>query len=289
MFQRQGDLSDVAPPSRQVRRAAKWAKSVAAASAGLLIMSCGDEDRVVRVSCAPPPGDSISVHVNSAGEKKAAVALLNTRQFVPGAILQVNLAVPGGIRGSAEVSYSLRTSADDFLPSRPEVWSANIVSTTFIIHPDEDVNTALRSLNIDLRNTIARNSELDIVGAKRRLLRDPVALINDDRRAMDLIQHGDGAFQFFVISGASYGKTAALSYSEPTLAVDTLDFSPFYLHLKYDCSAITMINSLAAASAAEVPILIFLTPVRFNRAGGLVEIDPMAIDPARLALGDSRK
>jgi hypothetical protein len=253
----------------------------------LCLNSCGDEDRIVTVTCGPPPGTNISVEMGGSGTRGATIGLLNTRQYVPGTILQLTPALKGDDHGSGRVAYILRTTERDFLPPRSEAWFGNVVSGGFDVEMDEDVKQALKPLNIDWKKQMAANTAVETMGAQRKTLRDPLQLINVDKSAVGLIQNGISTDRFVLVTAVSYGGSVDLGYSATTLAVNTVEVLNFYLHLKYACSAIATINSRVQSPGTQVPILFFYVPVKYDYTSGMVKIDTGSTDLATFDLADA--
>jgi hypothetical protein len=269
---------------RLKERACKRPAALAAVLSTFHLVSCTNEDRVVTVTCSPPPRDSISVDMGRVGMETRAVGFLNTRQFVAGTIIQLNPAATGDAHAIGSVVRVLQTSEGDFLPARSEGWLEDVVSASFRVRLDNDVNEALKPLHIDWEKTLVRDTALSSFGAKRRVLRDPLGLINADRIATALIREGGKTSRFVMVSAASYGNAIAIGYSAPSLAGNTVDISNFYLHLKYECSAVTKINSIAHSLGKPVPILIFFVAVKFDSAKEAVVSETGDLDFTRVDL-----
>jgi hypothetical protein len=257
---------------------------VAAVLSALWLVSCGTEDRVIIVTCAPPPSDAISVDIGSAGKGDGTVGFVNIRQFEPGTILQLNPAATEHARGSGSVLYLLRASDRDFLPPRPEAWSGSVLSGSFRVWLDTDISEALKPLKINLETTVTRNTAVVMVGGQRKILHDPLGLINADRKLVALIEDREGSHRFVAVFAASYGKELSLAYSGQSFAVNTLDVSRFYLHFKYACSSITKINSIAHLSRSQIPILFFVVGIKFDPLKRMVGIDTAPLDLATFDL-----
>jgi len=190
----------------------------------------------------------------------------------------------GGGPGSGRVVYILQTSQSDYLPPRPETWWNNVTGARFDVEMDADVKQVLRPLNIDWNRRLVDNTAVYTVHTDRKTLRDPLLLIKFDRHAVGVIKNGVGTDRFVVVSAVSYGSSVDLGYSAPSVAVNTVEVSNFYLHLKYECSAVMTINSRARLSQMRVPILFSYVPIKYDNASGTVAIDTNPVDLVTFAL-----
>lgn len=245
----------------------------------LVLISCREEDRILTVTCGPLPGTNISVDMGGSVAGRPTIGFLNTHQFSPGTILQLSPAATAEDTAGANVAYILRTTALDYFPPRPEVWLANIVSAHFETEADEDVKQALDSMSIDWGSRIAANTGVWIAGAQRNTLRDPLRLVNADPKAVGVIRSGTNTWRFAVVSAASHGGNVGLTYSAPTLAVNTIEVANFYLHLKYACSTVSAINA-NTQSRKEVSVLFFTVPVKYDPETRTVVPDTEPMDLA---------
>jgi len=253
----------------------------------VLISSCQKEDRLAIVRCASPPRDTISVRVGLAELRLGASALVNTQQLLPGTLLEFRAAGPGETKGTGVPIYTLQSSDGDFSGPSPDAWLEPVVSAEFDIQADEDVDTELRSEKFDLTKEIARSTLILTPGVKRRSLRDPLSLINADRRAISLIEAASEGNRFGIIYAASYGRELSLTNYGTSLAVDIVSAPRFYLHLKYTCAAVATINSQVASLGADVPIVVFVMPIKANRVNHLVEVDTIPLDMSKMHIGQN--
>jgi hypothetical protein len=258
--------------------------ALAAILATSWLAACGDEDPTATVTCAPPPDEQISVSTGPWDMNRRPIGLLNTWRLQPGSILKLSSATLGHARAGATLVSTLPVSESEFLPPQPEDWAEDVVGASIRVRFDQDVDPTLRPLEQELEREISRNSLIVISNVKRKVLRDPLALLNSDKSTVNLFRSASPESRFAVISAASYGDSVELYYSWAGLLVDTVRVHNLYVHIKYACPALTEINSLAQSSGNDVPIVLLYSAVKFDRTKRTVVLDPTPLDLTRLDL-----
>jgi hypothetical protein len=243
-------------------------RSICTALVSLCLVACGDTNRIVTVTCGQPPGNLISVRA------KGSIGFLDPQHFVPGMILEVT---PGLLRqgtGGVRVAYVLYPAERQFLPRDPENVFELIDKAKFRVRVGEEVYQSLKSLNIDLERRISNATVAVHFGATRKMLRDPLSLMNADRAAINVIRQGEEVgHRYFLVYAASYGRQVKLQYGGSGIAGNTIYVSNFFLHVNYECPTVNEINTMANSSGGDVPLIFFCLGIRFVSDSGGVEID----------------
>lgn len=253
----------------------------------LLLVGCEKQDRLVTVSCGPPPGRTVMVDVRGTGENGPSIGVLDVNQFEPGAIIQLSSSPVGLSFDGARNIYQLKTSNQDFLQPRPEPLFGNVIATRFDIALDDDVRHSLRASYAQLEARIMANTSL-VMNAQRKELRDPLMLINTDADASKILRNADKAARFLLIYAVSYGQFAqlmSLNYtSTPDVAINTLTSDDFYLHISFRCASTETIASQSQSTGSPVPILFYYLTIKYDPARNAVIGAKASNDPRAVSL-----
>jgi hypothetical protein len=248
--------------------------------------SCRNEDRILTVTCGPPPGERISVDMQVPSALGKSVGLVNTHQLVPGTILRSIAPREKLDSHGGTAPYRLRISGGDFLPLSAEPWWGKVVSARFGIELDDDVRNSTAPFAMELERQVIANTELVIAGARRSTLRDPLGLINADRDAVRLMQNAGVSVRFAVVSAVTYGGAVGLydlNYSSaPSIAANTVEVKNVYLHVRFSCSTLDTLNTRVELLKTQLPILFFYMPLKFDRTSGIVKVDTVPLDPSTI-------
>jgi hypothetical protein len=249
----------------------------------LCLTACREEDRILTVTCKIPDGATVSAEFGASDSTGEQIGLLNTFQFSPGAILQLEPAASIGSLGRGRLAYGLQTSDRDYLPLHLQSWGGKAVGVSFNIQSDDEDQSFLNSLNRELKKTIEDNTFMWAWGAKRKVLGNPVGLVNADSGAVDIVRTGAETTRFVIVSAVSYGTNVALGYSGDSVAVNTLKDGRVYFHLKYTCPVLTKMTVLVKSSGGKAPLVFFYVPITYDRGRRLVQVDSRRIDLTKFA------
>jgi hypothetical protein len=242
------------------------------------LVSCGDEDRILKVTCDPTSVEEISLDFGSPNITGMSAALLNAHQFAPGMIIRLMSAASANEVGGGNRPYVLHTFKEDFSPSKVQGAAVvKVVSAPFRIKFDADVEQTVRPLSIDLKSEVVRNTLLVATGVQRMDLQDPLGLINADRDAVALIRASPRRSRFVVVTGGVYADDAGLYYFG-SFFPNTLRVANFYLHVDYACPAATTSHRGATLSDRGAPIVIVYAPVTYDATNEKVQVDTRPID-----------
>lgn len=265
--------------------AAFWTTGVVSV---LCLPSCRDEDRSLTVTCGQPPGKSISVQMGGADGGLENVGLLTAQQFAPGTILLLTPSATNADAWHTRAAYVLQTTEGEFLPLRPEPWFSNVVAAHFGVEMDEDTERDLKPLKLDWNALVTKNLAVVFGGVYRRVLRDPAALINADKAAVDIVRSESSVRRFVIVNAVSYADgvgVIGLNYSSrPNIAINTLEVSKFYLHEQFSCSTLKTLNIEAKSSGTKVPVVSFYLNLTYDRSTGTIGIDGAPVDLMALNL-----
>ena len=249
--------------------------------------SCGEEDRVLKVTCEATAGRSITADFGEYYAGSTSVGVLNTFDFVAGKIIELKPSEGATGRGSGAVAYVLRTRSEDFLPVRRQPLLGKLSRVELSIWPEKDVRESVAALKQNLLRQVADNTSIALYSAKLQVLQDPLRLINSDVRAVDTIKAASETSRFAVVSAVSFSDDVTLYYSDDVIAVNTFKVGRYYLHAKYACSAVTDVNLKSKSTGGTAPVLFFYLPISYDAASGLVRADARPIDLADFELSAS--
>jgi hypothetical protein len=253
---------------------------IATALSALGVASCGGEDRIVTATCETRAGNSIALEFKGSRSEGTVIGLLNTQHFIPGTILELIPSESSRESGSGKLVYVLPTRESDFRSPQPENWDWSLVNVNFDVEMDGDVKQAVTGLNMNFQMLVSENTRIQPTEAWRKVLKDPLRVINRDGRAITLIRRGEDKGRFVVVSAVSYGSGVTLNYAASTIAANTVEVSDFYLHVKYECGPVDAVNARARRIETDVPIFYFYLPVKYNEAIGAVDLDVKPNNPA---------
>jgi hypothetical protein len=230
-------------------------------------------------------GNSVAAEFKGSRSEGSVIGLLDTQHFKPGTILELIPTESARESGSGRLVYVLPTPESDFRSPQPENWSWNLANVNFDVEMDDDVKQAVTGLNMNLEKLISENTEIQPTEAWRKVLKDPLRVINRDGGAIALIRRGEDKRRFVVVNAVSYGSGVTLGYAASTIAANAVEVSDFYLHVKYECGPVEAVNARARRVETDVPIFYFYLPVKYNEAIGAVDLDVKPIDVATFNIG----
>ena len=258
---------------------------------GLLVIaclvSCGEEDRIVKVTCDPASKETISIQFNNSQPASAHISELSIYHFSPGTILQLAPGESPEQLGRESVAYALKPPADRYFPAKSEILFGTVTNGHFKIEVDGDVEREA----VDLEEKITKNTAVYYYGAVRKMLRDSLAVINADNIAVKTIRDGPTKSRFVVVSGVWSGGQVftVLNDSSPFIAINTLKSGRFYLHLSYACFPSTAIRSEADSAQTDSEFLFSYLPVEYDGTEKAVILDVNPIDLTKFVFAEDMK
>ena len=246
----------------------------------IALRSTEREDRIATVECDARHGGGLSVDTGWLETRKSpGIGFLMPRPLPSGSILQLRSNTNRDALGIADVVYSLPITDSDFSPPHTGEWFNYLKGGHLRIVLDNDVSHVADSIHLNWDATLRRHTQIVIAYPNRRILRDPIAKLNENREAIDVIKSMNSEYRFAMITGVEYGSVAAMRYVSPTFAINwATDVPGFYLHLKYDCRQVTDMPDPPSDADDSSPLLAFYIALRINPYSGLAEEDPTPLD-----------
>jgi len=253
------------------------------------LASCGEEDRAVRISCNHS-AEAMPIHLSTPESEAGQVFQLSAEDLHPGEILRLTPGGSSGQSGSSRVIYALKAPAESYLPDKSQSFSGTIAGRYFAIEAAPNVESSV----VGSDALIERVTYFFYGPSGRRVLRDAIAALNGDSRAVAAIREGAPTSRFLVVSGAwpngqsyylLYGSGARVAGS--VVAVNTVKRGPFYLHAQFRCSSATGTGPDAGSIEMPHQALISYLPVRYDGKEGTVVLDKEPIDLGRYRFATS--
>lgn len=264
------------------RRVANWAHFLLTPAAACLLCSCTNTNRTVTVECGALPGVSVSVSQDDFFEGPTTWGLMTSHPPPAGSILELRPQTLRRPAGQVVSTYTLNVSARDFLPPRQDSSFWSVADAAFDLKFAPDVSQDQVTKAASLISRIVQNTTAVVGEPQRVMLRDPLAVLNADRNAQEIIRMGGAQTRFLMVIGLLYGSRIdliGLNYSKhPEVAVNTLEIGDVYLHYKFSCSSIDAINLQAQSSGKPIPVAFIYRRVKRSEAGNIAWSDTASPD-----------
>ena len=243
----------------------------------LLSVSCTtQDDTVATVTCDGGSGDVIpvSMEVSSNGKRASSIGYLNTWGLTLGNI--VRTASGSTPSGTVVEEHSLPSSTDD-LSSSAAALSSTTISDGLQVHLEKDIRTVARRAGVDLDSAILKHTVLYIEDPVVRSFRNLVASVNMDSGVVQSIRAATDD-RFFIVSGTIDGDGLGLFNTYGSIASNTFEIGRSYVHVSYSCQPVEGLKHRLAKADDVIPIVIYMTPVRYDAPTSQVVLDPHATD-----------
>lgn len=229
---------------------------------GFSLVSCSRADRIATVTCDGDPEGPIAVTTELLihGRRTSMTGYLNSWGFSLGSIVRIN---SGSTRSGAAVEWErLPLSAADLLVSSKALQSVT-PQGGFEVHLDQSLNTMSQRMGIDLGTMILKHTLLYVDDPKVRLLPDVAGLVNRSPKTVERI-HNTPDTLLAIVSGTIDSSGLGVFDAYQTVAVNTFELGTSYVHVSYTCHLIKRLGHRAHGEPGGVPVIIYLTPVRYD-------------------------
>lgn len=244
----------------------KWIAGRDAAAVALLLVtaSCREGDQVRLATCdtgqmaqltfiVPPPGHGQQV-------------LLNGQQLTLGTVLQLDSTPNAAVSVTGRAVHVLASMPDSLESDRIESLAATLPGSTFTFQAPKGVAAPARPERV-----LIYFEEL-----RRTSLREPIASLNRDEQAIQLLREGAPHSRFAIVSAVWFGGTIDVWNSvAPFVGVNAAKQGSSYVHTTFVCPPLTETDRNDVSSlGSERPVLFAYTRVRYEpRIKTIVEGD----------------
>lgn len=266
-------------------RATRWNLLFIAFAATLPTSSCTNSNRMVTVECGAPPGVNLGVKQADSFDGPPTWGLMTSHPLSIASLLELRPPLGGEQVGRLVSIYSIEVSTRESLPLRSDSAFWALVDVPFSLNFSSGDSIQARSSNaVSLVYRIVQNTTAVVSDAQRMTLRDPLAVLNADKHARQIVRSADAQSIFVMVTGLLYGSRidlVGLNYSEhPEIAVNTVSLGNVYLHYKFACSSMETINA-KGKSGKPVPVAFLYRSVRYSDTGNIIWSDAISANLAR--------
>ena len=243
---------------------------------GLFLASCSQDDRTATVSCDADPEGPIIVTTELLinGRRMSMTGYLNSWSLSLGSIVRIS---PGSTRSEPIVEWqTLPLSATDLLISSTAVQSVTI-GDGFEVHLDDDLRIIGRGIGVDLDDTLLRHTMLYVGNPMVRLLPDIAGPLNRYPVMVERIRSAP-VTRLAIVSGIIDGEGIGVFNMYQPVAVNTFELGRSYVHVSYTCRLIKRQHHLADTAIGVVPLIIYLTPIKYDDSTARVVLDPLPLN-----------
>jgi hypothetical protein len=171
--------------------------------------------------------------------------------------------------------HLLTPSTDDLSPS-----TAILISTTVSdglqVHLEKDIRTVARRAGVDLESTILKHTVLYVEDPVFRSFRNLADSVNRDSGIVQSIRTATDA-RFVIVSETIDGDGLDLFNTYGSTAVNTFEIGGSYVHVSYSCPTVEGLEHRSARADGVIPIVIYMTPVRYDAPTAKITLDPRPI------------
>ena len=243
---------------------------------GFLLVSCSQDDRISTVTCDGDPEGPIAVTTELLihGKRTPITGYLNSWGFPLGSIVRIN---SGSARSAAIVEWQrLPLSAPDLLAS-PRALQSITLRDGFEVHLDEGLKTMSQRMGIDLGGMILKHTLLYVDDPEVRLLPDVAGLLNRSPGTVERIRNAPDT-PLAIVSGTIDSHGLGIFDAYQTVGVNTFELGRSYVHVSYTCHLINRLGHRAHGAPGAVPVIIYLTPIRYDDSTARVAFHPVPMD-----------
>ena len=260
------------------QRSAISLKSKLLLSLGLFLASCSQDDRIATISCDADHGGptTVTTELLSNGRRTSITGYLNSWGFSLGSIVRIS---PGSTRSEPIVEWQrLPLSASDLLISSTALQSVTI-GDGFEVHLDDDIRTIGRGMGVDLDDILLRHTMLDVDDPMVRLLPDIAGPLKRYPSIVERIRSAPDT-RLAIVSGIIGGDELDFEFinTYQPVAANTFEFGRSYVHVRFTCHLIKRIQERAGTATGIIPLIIYLTPIKYDDSTARVVLDPLPVD-----------
>ena len=241
-----------------------------------LLVSCSQNDRISTVTCDGDPEGPIAVTTELLfhGKRTSITGYLNSWDLSPGSIVRIN---SGAARSEAIVEWQrLPLTKPDLLLSRKALRSVTLQGG-FGVHLDEGLRTMSQRTGIDLSGVILQHTLLYVEDPEVRWLPDIAGLLSRFPATVERIRNSPD-ISLAIVSGSIDSNGLGIFDAYQTVGINTFELGNSYVHVSYTCHLIKQIAHRANGAPSPVPVIIYLTPIRYDGAIEQVAFQPTPLD-----------
>lgn len=187
---------------------------------------------------------------------RSGLSLGSIVQLTPGSILEKRVS------STPEIAFS--SLSGDFLSAT--------LGQVFQVHVEDDIRAMGHRAGLDFDSDVPKHTMLYIGNPRVLSVDHVVELLN---RSRDLVEYLRTAAttHFAVVSGLVAGDDIGLFSTYESVAQSIIEIGSSYIHVSYSCSPIDELGHRANMAADLVPLIIYLTPIRYDGATGRIAFD----------------
>ena len=269
-------VSDIITEITSGRSARLFRQNTVLLGLGLLLASCTQSDGISTVTCDGDPEGPIAVTTELIihGKRTSITGYLNSWGFSLGSIVRIS---SGSTRSEAVVEWQrLPMSAADLIVS-PKALPSVTPLEGFEVHLDDVLKAVSQRMGIDLGGIILKHTILYMDAPKVRLLSDVAGLLNRSPRAVERIRNAPDT-PLAIVSGTIDSRGLGIFDAYQTVGVNTFELDGSYVHVSYACHLIKQLGHRASGAPGTVPVIIYLTPIRYDDSAQQVVFYPVPLD-----------
>lgn len=243
---------------------------------GFLLVSCSQGDRISTVTCDGDPEGPIAVTTELLihGKRTSITGYLNSWGLSLGSIVRINYE---SARSAVIVEWQrLPLSATDLLVS-PRAFQSITLREGFEVHLDEGLRTMSERMGIDLGGMILKHTLLYVDDPEVRLLPNVAGILNRSPGTVERIRNASDT-PLAIVSGTIDSNGLGIFDAYQTVGVNTFELGRSYVHVSYTCHLIKRLQHRAHGEPGAVPVIIYLTPIRYDDSAARVAFHPVPID-----------
>lgn len=264
-------------------------RGVVVLAGATLLLGCLDQDRVLRARCQVASDALTAVTFSSPGAPQAALGGLNLRQDELGTLF--HLVPHDGQDGRAHGMPVHTLAAQAIDVSHEMYWNSLSMRARLKMDLDgEELPVASRA---GIESALLSGSGVIAWDVERQAIKDVLHAIDEDPRALGILQGAAPQDRYLVISSRLLAKYVRLRYtpgggiwlsdgtgsvSTPFIAPVTFRIGNTNFHSDYSCALVDELNSAAFSRKARVAAVHFYTAVRYDAATKKAQRDLRADD-----------
>jgi hypothetical protein len=228
------------------------------------LASCGDEDRIVTITCAPREGPVISANFNGTFPRGMTAEIFDPKVYALGTILSISKSPDTDSDLVKGPLYQLKVPINKQYSLQKTWIQGQVLHAAFTIHADSDVTHGVELSGADLYNVIVQDTRLYATAVHAVAINDIQSQINNDPGAVALIRKHNRDSQLAVVTATGSSENISILYNTPVGYTNLLRVGDYYIHLTYSCSPYVSTHSSQDISGSGKPIIYFYTPVYYD-------------------------